>query len=448
MQYRGSSGRGLRRQFYKYLIPSIGAMWFFSIYTMIDGIFVGRGVGPDALASVNLSMPFISTVFAVSLLFSVGSSTFITYYLGKGDKKLCDNIFTMNILITLSIGIIISILSLIFLDKLVVLLGASHETLGLVKDYLKIIIIFSPFFMLSYTLEVLVKSDGHPGHSLIFVVISALTNIILDYILVIKYDYGIKGAAYATGISQFISFVGYMSHFLSRRSELSFVRPKINFHDIRSIIRLGFPEALTEFSAGFATFMFNFTILKFIGYREVASFSVIMYMNNLVISTMVAINQGMQPLVSFYHGSSDKKCIKKIIKYSVNTTALWGFLFFITSRFFADEIVSFFISQSNTEIYKLSVYGLKVFSISFLLTGFNIIISGFLTALKVSKSAMLISSLRGYIIISASLIILPNLIGDIGIWGAAIMSEFITLLITYFIYKKDSFGLKLSFSRI
>ncbi len=448
MQYLGSSGPGLRRQFYKYLIPSIGAMWFFSIYTMVDGIFVGQGVGPEALAAVNLSMPFISTLFAIALLFSVGGSTLITYYLGTGDYKRSNRIFTSTLVLVSILGLTIAILAFLNLNKLIDLLGASSQTNKLVHDYLKIIIIFSPFFILAYTMEVLVKADGNPSHSFYLVLISAITNIVLDYVLVIKYSYGVTGAAYATGIAQFIACAGYFSHFLLGKSKLKITKPALGSRTIKSIIKLGFPESLTEFSGGFATFIFNYSIIKYLGHHAIASFSVIMYMNNLVLSTMVAINQGVQPLISFYHGNADAKCIKKLSKLTIKSAVFWSVLFFVISRVFTSEIVSLFISKNNSELFKMSVTGLKLYSLSFLIAGFNIIISGFFTAVKNSGSAMIISSLRGYVTISFTLVFLPYLIGSNGIWLSSLVSEFITIILSILILQHDLPELRASLVRM
>src|SRR5699024_10633205 len=128
-------------------IPSVSAMWFFSIYTMVDGIFVGKGVGPFALAAVNLSMPFVNTIFAVALLVAIGSSTLITFYFGKNEREKSNEIFTLNVIILSALGVITSIVSLLFLDKIAIFLGATEETFIYVKDYLRIIILFSTFFI-------------------------------------------------------------------------------------------------------------------------------------------------------------------------------------------------------------------------------------------------------------------------------------------------------------
>lgn len=434
MQTINVTEKSLTKQFFKYLIPSVSAMWFFSIYTMVDGIFVGRGVGPTALAAVNLSMPFINTIFAISLLFSVGASTLITFFLGEGKKKISDEIFSLNILILGALGLILSFVSLFFLDNIALFLGATEETFVYVKDYLSIIIVSSTFFMVAYSLEVLVKADGFPIYSIVFVTVAAFTNIILDYILVIHFNYGVKGAAIATGASQFLSCIGFLTHFIWGKSNLKFVKPNINFGYIKRIITIGFPESLTELSAGFITFIFNFMILRYIGDNGVAAFSVIMYVNNLVIMTMIAVNQAMQPLVSYYNGKKEVDKIQKLLGLSLKTAVLWSGFFFICSQVFTKRLVSFFILPSNTEVFEISVFGLKAFSISFLFVGINIVLSGYFTALKSTKKATILSMLRGYIFITIAIFIMPSILGDVGIWSSTLVNEVLTLSVAVFLY--------------
>lgn len=442
MEQDVSSERQLTKKFFKYLIPSVSAMWFFSIYTMVDGIFVGKGVGPFALAAVNLSMPFVNTIFAVALLVAIGSSTLITFYFGKNEREKSNEIFTLNVIILSALGVITSIVSLLFLDKIAIFLGATEETFIYVKDYLRIIILFSTFFIVSYSLEVLVKADGFPIYSIVFVTLSALTNIVLDYILVIRFDYGIKGAAFATGLSQFISCVGFLIHFIVGKSNLKFVKPEFDFKLIKKLFVLGIPESLTELSAGFTTFVFNYVILRHIGPEGIAAFSVIMYLNNLVLMSMIAVNQGMQPLISFYNGREDQKSIKRLLALALKTSLIFGLVFFIASQLFNEQLVSLFLKASNKEAFQISLKGLKIFSFGFLVCGLNIVFSGYFTALKETKKATIISSLRGYILICIVLFILPNIFGDVGIWIAPLVYEALTLFITLTIYGRSKVALK------
>lgn len=438
--------KNLTKKFFKYLIPSISSMWVFSIYTMVDGMFIAKGVGPIALAAVNLSMPFINMIFGIALLTAIGSSTLISIYLGRGEGQKSNELFTLNIITLSFIGIFITLLSILFLEDLAKFLGANKDTLTYVKDYLNIIIMFSSFFMLSYFLEVLVKADGFPIFSILFVSLAAIINIGLDYLFIIVFDYGIKGAALATGISQFISFLGLLSHFLMGKSKLKFTRFAFDLKILKDISLIGFPDAITEFSAGITVYLFNFMILKYIGDDGIAAFSTIMYINNLVIMTMVGITQGMQPLVSFFYGRSDLQSIKKLLNLAFKSILVTSLIAIFICQYSTDALISLFINPSNSFIYKLSKKILKIFSYSFLLCGFNIVISGYFTALKENKKATLISILRGLLLISTFIFVVPQIYGEFGIWLSPIFNEIVTLCISLFIFSKSHTNLNSNFA--
>lgn len=448
MQGIMNDNSSLTKQFIKFLLPSVSAMWFFSIYTMVDGIFVGKGVGPTALAAVNISMPYINAIFSLALLISVGASTLIAFHLGEGNQHLGNQLFTLNTVVLTIIGIIITVLSLFFLEPISIFLGATPETLTYVKDYLGIIIIFSTCFMVAYSLEVLVKTDGFPIYAIIFVTLAAFINIFLDYVFVIVYDYGVKGAAFATGLSQLISGIGFLVHFLIGRSNLKFTRFKFDFKQIGKMIYIGFPEALTELSAGFTTFAFNYVILRVLGYQGIAAFGVIMYINNLVLMTMIGINQGMQPLISFYNGQKNQANIKKLLKLSLQTALGFGLLFLIVSQIFSEQLVGLFITPDNLVPFNIALKGISLFSFGFLICGFNIIISGYFTALKFAGKAMTISFLRGYGLISLTLAILPQFLGDTGIWLAPAIYEILTLLVALPLYLNHREKQKMLISKV
>lgn len=426
----------LNRKFLHYLVPSVTAMWVFSIYTMIDGIFVGKFVGPTALASVNISMPFISFTFACALLFAVGASTIISIYLGKAQKKKADKTFTSTLVIITIFSILILILAYFNLDKLSYFLGADSLTISSVKDYLSIIIFFNGFFMVSYYLEVLCKADGAPYLSTIGVISSALTNIILDYIFVVKLNYGVAGAAFATGLSQVLSTIIFFSYFFSKKSKLNLVKFKFNLKEFVRIVKIGFPDSITELSAGIVILLFNQVILRLIGETGIVAYSVISYVNNLVLMTMLGISQGMQPLVSFYYGKNDKVSIKKLFKMSITTVAITSFLAFFASMFFSNSIVSAFIDSNNYHFFDFADNSFKAYSFTFILMGFNVLIAGFCSALEKPKYATIISLGRGLFIVTFSLFIMTTLLGSKGIWISTAISEAICLIISLIILKR------------
>ena len=425
----------LRKKFINYLLPSVVAMWVFSLYTIIDGIFVGKGVGPTALAAVNLSMPFINFIFAISILLSIGSSTVIAIYLGEEKKEKANNIFSLIISFLVLLSVVILVLSYLNLNNIALFLGADITTITYVKQYLGIIIFFNGFFMVAYYLEVLSKTDGFPYLSIIGVAVAALTNIILDYIFVIKLNMGIRGAAFATGLSQALSSIIFIAHFLSSRANIKFTKFKIDLTEIKRIILIGFPDFLTELATGIVILLFNQIILTNIGENGVVAYSVISYVSTFIIMTMIGITQGMQPLTSFYYGKKEKNSVNYILKLSLITIFIISIISFLISYLFTGSIVSVFIDKTNTNLFTFACSVFKIYSFSFIILGFNIIISGFCASIEKPLFATIISISRSVITI-IMLILLTNLFGSSFIWISTTLAEFICLLISLLILKK------------
>lgn len=430
------SNLSLKKQFFKYLVPSVTSMWIFSLYTMIDGIFVSRGVGETALAAVNIAMPFVNFIFAISMLFSTGASTIISIYIGKNNIKKANEIFSFNLFCMLTISLLITLLCLLNIDRISLFLGATENTFDLVKDYLKIIISFNGFFIISYCLEVLTKADGYPYLAIVGMIISALTNIILDFLFVIVLDFGIKGAAYATIISQGVSFIFFLSHFMSKKSKLTLTKFEFKVKYLKRILSIGFPDAITELTSGIVILLFNQTILRYIGENGIVTYSIICYVSTLVIMTMIAITQGMQPLCSYYYGKEEFKTIKKLIKMGLKAVSISSIAIFIICIVFAKEIVYIFIKDSSSPLFTYSISAFRLFSSSFLVLGFNVLVSGYFASIEEAFKATIISISRGLIFISLALFSLSFYFGDTGIWIATLISELICLLLSSYLLLK------------
>ena len=422
--------KNLFKQFLKYLCPSVAAMWVFSLYTIVDGIFVSKGVGELALASVNISMPFINFVFAISVLFSTGASTIIATYLGKKDFKKANETFTLNLFTITILSILITFISSVFLDFLAKTLGATDDTINYIKDYLFIISLFNIFFIVSYSLEVIVKADGFPVLATIGVFISAITNILLDYVFVIKLNFGVRGAAFATGIAQVLSTIFFLSHFLRKKSTLKLVKFKFDFKVIKKIISLGFSDCTSELSVGFVTILFNQSLIKFIGQNALISYSVICYVNTLVSMTMVGITQGVQPLISFYFGAEENEKVNTLFKMGLKTIFITSIIIFTSCMLFAKNITGLFINPQQIELFNSTVSVFKLYAISFLFLGFNLIISGFFVAIDKPLYSAIISLGRSLVLILISLFILTKLFGGMGIWITTDVSEVATLIVS------------------
>ncbi|MEG1395471.1 MAG: MATE family efflux transporter [Oscillospiraceae bacterium] len=419
----------LLKRFFKFVIPSIVSMWVFSLYSMVDGMYVAHGVGESALAAVNLSMPYTAVIFTVGLLFATGTSTVISIALGQKNLNSARTYFNQNLVVVGIISIIFTILTLIFLDPIAHFLGATPSTLTYVKEYVGTISVFFVFFTISYNLEVQVKADGAPQISTIGVISCALMNVVLDYVFVIAIPWGVFGAAFATGLSQMTSTTVFVIYFLTHKEKLRFQKFQPEPSIYRRILPLGLSDGLTELSNGVVIFMFNHTILRVIGEGAVVTYTIISYVNTLVLMTMTGTTQGIQPLTSYYYGASDRKTCHKLLRYGVALVAFFSLGAFAIGQGFAQPIVMAFL-EPGAALIPSSVEALRMFSYSFLLIGFNVIIAGFFTAVERPKYSIAISFSRGLVLLIGSLLFLAAVAGAWGIWHATLLSEALCLIMT------------------
>lgn len=420
--------KDLKAQFKKYVIPSVTAMWVFSLYSMVDGIFVSKGVGSEALAAVNISTPYINTIFALSILFSTGATTIVSMTLGNGDNKKANEYFTLNTVTVSILSAIIIIFSLFNLDKISVFLGATNSTIDYVKEYLGTIILFVGFYIVSYSLEVLIKSDGYPHLATIGVLISAITNIVLDYIFVIQLNYGVQGAAFATGIARVLSFSFFFIHFLRKKGKLQFVKFKFDFNILKRIVLIGIPDFTTEVSLAIVVLIFNQSILRVIGEDALVSYSVVCYINILVLTTMMGISQGIQPICSYYYGKKDQKSVLAILNMGLKSAKISSIIAFLIVVILAKPIVLMFISNSDKELFTYTVNNLRIFSFAFLVMGYNVVTAGFCVSINKPIYAGAVSLGRGMVVIIATLGLMVILFGEIGIWISTFISEVIVMV--------------------
>lgn len=419
----------LRKRFIKFVVPSIVSMWIFSLYTMVDGMFVSHGVGEHALAAVNLSMPFTSLIFTVGILLATGTSTVISIALGQKDLDRARNYFNQNLAVTAVVTLILSALTLLNLERVALFLGATPDTLDYVKEYVGIIACFGVFFTVSYNLEVQVKANGAPQVSTIGVISCALMNVVLDALFVLGLGWGVWGAALATGLAQVTSTTVFLLYFITHRQRLKLDRFQPDLKVYRRIVPLGVSEGLNELSNGLVIFLFNHTILRVIGEGALTSYTIISYVNTLVLMTMTGTAQGMQPLVSYQLGAGERRNCHRLLKYGVVSVAVFSVLSLALGQLGAPAIVSAFIG-SDSAVFDYSVSALRLYSLSFLILGFNVIFAAFFTAVEQPAQAFSISFGRSLVLLVVCLLVLSSLFGDKGIWLSTLASELLCLILT------------------
>lgn len=411
-------------------------MIIFSLYSMVDGFFVSKYVGVEALSAVNLSMPFINIVFALGIIAAVGSQTMCGVFIGRKNYMKANKIFSFNIKTVTISSIILTVLFYFNMDTIARLLGATEDLGPLVIEYLGHIVYFVPFLMISYNFEVLVKVDGFPRLAVATVITCGLSNVILDYVFVGLMGHGLAGAAVATGISQVISTVVYLIHFTVGKSNLEFVEVKFSFDTLKSIFSLGVGDFVSEVGIAMIVLFYNIFIIKFLGEKSIATFSVISYVNNLALTCFAGITQGTQPLLSYYYGKKDYDSLKKLFRLATAAIFVTGVVFLAASQLFPERIFRIFLDVDK-ETLSYSVESLRKFSISFMITGFNVLIAAVCVSFLKPKYSVTINILRSFVTIYLALFVL-TMVEPTLIWFASALSEALTLIFAYIFYRKLS----------
>lgn len=424
----------LIRTILRYSIPSVISMWMFTIYTMVDGIFIGKYVGPLGLAGVNITMPLINFTFAVGIMIAVGSSTMIAIHFGEGDWTAGNKIFTTATLSLAVFGIILSVLITIFIEPVIHFLGGSGVLFPYVKDYMSVVILFCTCYMVGYALEIYIKVDGNPVYPAICVMTGGIINVGLDYLFVVVFPYGIKGAAFATGMSQLTSTSMLLFYILFKTKKIRFVKLKFSFKELLKISKIGFAEFLAEVSTGIAIFVFNIIILRELGEKGVSAFGIIGYISSFVVMTMIGFSQGIQPIVSFNLGAKKYANVIKTLKISLLMIITTGVIFYGSINLFSSKIISTFLN--DTETFRMTKYALAAYSFAYIITGLNIVTAGYFTAVKKVKISTIITILRGVVLIIIFLEILPRIFGTAGIWWSVPAAELVTLVSSFYFIRK------------
>ena len=388
-----------------------------------------------ALTAVNISMPFTTGLFSVSILFAVGNSTIVAIFLGQGEKQKANEVFTQNVVLLCILSVLITILVMIFLDPFARFLGATDHILPYARTYIGTIAPFSVVYILSYSFETLIKTDGYPKLATIYVTSGAVLNCILDYILVMVLHKGVWGAAFATGISQAAVIFLYLWHFLGSKGTIRFSKFHLMPSEIGRQIRNGMSSGITEFSSGIIIFFFNQAILKYIGEYALVSYTIISYVNTIVVMSMAGIAQGTQPLISYYYGKNESEKYKKLLKYGMVAAAAGSVVAVLICYVGGESIVGLFLKESEASLSIYSVRVLRIFILSFLLAGLNVVLGGYFTSVEKAGFATMISLTRSLIALVISLVFLTAVFGGEAIWWAPLIAESCCLVLSAGLYQ-------------
>ena len=419
----------------KFAAPSIIMMIFMSLYTIIDGIFVSRFVGSNALSSVNIVYPIINIAIAIATMLGTGGNAVIGKYLGEGKAKIARQSFTQFVVLCIGISIVLLVLSQFFLTPISHFLGANDVLLADCKNYLSISMFFIPACMLQCIFQSFFVTAGKPGLGLLLMIGAGILNMILDYILIVPCQMGVSGAALATGIGQCVPAIFGLCFFLFSKGNLHFCRFSFNIREVTSACYNGSSEMVSQLSNAIITFLFNIVMMRLAGEHGIAAITILLYGQFLFNAFYLGFSIGISPIIAFQYGAGNKENLFTIYKISFLFVIVSSIIIATTAIILSPNIVTVFTKDPQT--YELAAVGFQIFSINFLFSGISITSSGFFTALSNGSVSAIISFCRSLGFIVLSLLILPRFLGILGAWIAIPVAEFCTLIITgvmHFIY--------------
>lgn len=419
------------RRLLRYALPSIAMMIFSSIYGIVDGFFVSNYVGKMAFTAVNLIYPFLIILGSIGFMFGTGGAALISKTMGEKNMKKAKETFSLIIFTSVVLGIILSILGIIFLPQIASLLGAKDEVLTDCILYGKIILISLPFYILQYEFQCLFSTAGKPKFGLIVTVISGISNIIFDYLLVVVFSLGLFGAAIATMISQVVGGVIPLIYFFGKnKSLLHFVKFKFDIKSLLKVCSNGSSEFLSNVSSSLISILYNLQLLKYAGENGVAAYGVLMYVSMIFQAIFIGYSIGVSPIVGYHYGAKNTSELKNVFMKSMIVIFITAIIMFICGELLSEPISRIFVSYDD-ELLQITKNAFRIFSFSFLLSGMSIYGSSFFTSLNNGLISALISFLRTVVFQASAVMILPIFLKLNGIWLSIVVAELMSFIITF-----------------
>ena len=413
----------------RFTLPSIIMLIFTSIYGVVDGFFVSNFVGKTAFTAVNFIMPFLMILGAVGFMFGTGGCALIAKTLGEGNKEKAIKLFSLLVYVSAASGILLSVLGIIFIKPIAILLGAQGQMLEDSIIYGRIILIALPAYILQYEFQCLFATAEKPKLGLYVTIAAGLTNIILDALFVAVLPWGLKGAATATAMSQFVGGIIPIIYF-SRHNTSALKLTKTHFYG-KALIKTctnGSSELLSTISMSIVSMLYNAQLLKYAAENGIAAYGVLMYVNMIFQAVFIGYSVGTAPIIGYNYGSGNHAELKGLLKKSsiiIGTTAVF---MFIAAEIMAKPLSIIFVGY-DLGLLEMTLHAFRIYSFVFLFAGFTIFSSSFFTALNNGLISAAISFIRTLIFQIAAVVIFPLIWGLDGIWMSTVAAEIMSVIV-------------------
>lgn len=434
-QQNGALNGPIISTFLKYLLPSIVGMLAMSSASIIDGIFIGNYVGVSALAAVNLIIPILSVLFGVGLMLSIGGSVRAGKYLGEKNSLAASAIFSKTLIAVTIYAFVIIVLGLLFESSLFRLLGASEPLFPLMSDYYRVIMPFLLAQLMMIVLYFFIKLDGFPSLASAALVIGSVLNIALDYLFIAVFNWGLSGAAWATGISQLFPLLTLMTYFFSRKRKLHFSLQQKNWSEVFQAAYNGLSEFINEISGGIIAFIFNWMLISRAGVDGVAAITVLNYLLMIGFMVYFSIADTAQVMLSQNFGARNEHRLKQFLAITFFITSVVSLITILILLFFNESLIYMFLDKEGAEVtVEMAIEFVYYVWPMFIFAGANMTISGYLTAIHLPFQSGVVSLCRSLIFPASLLIILFMMFDDNRFVTALPIGECLTFLVASVFY--------------
>ena len=413
----------------RFAFPTIVMLVFMGLYTIVDTIFVARFVSTDALSAINIVCPVINLTVGLGTMIAAGGSAVVSRKMGAGLEQEAKEDFTLLILAAAGIGAAILICGTLWLNPILLALGASERLLPYCRDYLGLLLLFLPANVIQTVYANLFVTAGKPGLGFGLSVLAGLANILLDYVFIVPGGMEIRGAALGTGLGYLIPAAAGTVFFFRNRGALSFVKPRWRGALLTESCLNGSSEMVGQLAAALTTFLFNLTMMERLGEDGVAAVTIMIYSQFLLNTLFIGFSMGVAPVIGFHYGSGNRKQQRKILSICIRFLAAASLLIFALSISGGSLVVRMFTPDAS-RVYEIAAAGFPVFSVSFLFCGFNIFTSALFTALSNGKVSAVLSFLRTFGLLCGGILLLPRFFGITGVWMAVPMAEGIMFFVS------------------
>ena len=414
----------------RFTLPSICMMVFTSIYGVVDGLFVSNFVGKTPFAAVNLVMPFVMILGGMGFMIGTGGTALVSKLLGEGKQDEAHRTFSMLVLFTLLLGAVLSAVGILTMPAVSRLLGASDAMMADCILYGRIVTGFTFAFMLQNVFQSFFIAAEKPRLGLFVTVAAGITNMVLDALFIAVFDWGVAGAAIATGLSQCVGGVLPLIYFLRPNTSLLRLRPAaLRLRPILQSCGNGSSELMSNISSSLVGMLYNFQLMRLIGEDGVSAYGVLMYVDFIFKAFFFGYSIAVTPVVGYHYGAQNHAELKSLLRKSLIITVLVSLVMTGASVTLAGPIADLFVGY-DAALHDMTVNALRIYSVSFLVFGFNIFGSAFFTGLNDGTDSALISFLRTLVFQVAAILLLPRWLDINGIWLAVTAAESLTLLVT------------------